>query len=57
VRGYCEACRRENEAENDEYGVACCIDCGNDIMQEVHVADGEPEEEHYEYPQFYDGPY
>ena len=62
MRGYCYSCKRENNGEKDEYGVAVCADCGDDLnvgfhVIEAHVVDSEPEEEYYEYPQFYDGPY
>ncbi len=56
--GYCEGCAAERNSEPDEYGVGVCVDCGNDLIIEVHVEVDEPEEDDgYEYPQFYDGPY
>jgi hypothetical protein len=35
--GYCEACKGERPCNEDEYGVACCTDCGTDITVEMHV--------------------
>lgn len=37
MTGYCEACRREVSGEPDEYDVAVCVDCGCDLIVEVHI--------------------
>ena len=37
MTGYCEACRREAQGEQDEYGINVCIVCGCDLMVGVHV--------------------
>ena len=37
MTNYCEACKQDTPTTEDEYGVAVCNDCGNDIVQDMHV--------------------
>ena len=48
MTGYCEACQREATCENDEYGVAVCLDCGHDVAIDIHIDSEFDEPEMYE---------
>ena len=37
MTGFCEACGLETPTVNDDYGVACCSDCGADVVDGMYV--------------------
>ena len=48
MKGYCEACRREQEGTPDEYGVDVCPDCGCDLMSGFHTIAEDWDDEGFE---------
>ena len=49
MRGYCEACKREQIGMPDEYGVDVCPDCECDLTPGIQVESEWDEPEDYDY--------